>query len=289
MKNPSGVQRQIDLAKKIQTQIVEGEPAKVVNLNSGDSSGKPDQDVNWEHRFKTQKQKYDEVVPELRQKNESLEARVAELEDLVKNAKPVVSSATQDGPMFSPEEIEEYGADFLAVVERVVGGRGNQDTGVSDQLSELKTKFDSIALNQAKSAEGRFYEDLQELVPDWQAINDNDGFKKWLSEEMPLTGKERQNFLIAAQQALDARKVASFFTAWKGESGQQSYMIDTVNGGQGDGSTLPEGQIETEIISKADIKAFYDDKKLGRYRKNPEEARQIEMRIFRAQREGRVR
>jgi hypothetical protein len=289
-RTPRKVQEQIDIANNIQTQIVEGDPPdKGAELDKNKPPAKPDQETDWEHRFKTQKQKYDETVPVLRKENQELGDRVTELEKLIEKAKPDADDATHNQPIFSPEEIEEYGADFLAVVERVAGRREDPSIDIAKELNELKAQFNSIAEVQAKTDEDRFFDDLVGLVPDWEAVNEDEDFKKWLSEEMPLTGKERQFFLIQAQKALNARKVASFFAAWKGESGQQTYLFDTVQGGEGGGETVATEDYSNEIITKAEIKQFYDDLKLGRYRKNEEEARQIEMRIFRAQRENRVR
>lgn len=283
-KAPREVQKQIDLANNIQSQIKGGDPSKDAEPEQN-LPPKNDQ-VDWEHRFKTQKQKYDELVPKLRDENLELGGRVSELEKLIEKVEPDANPAAQGQPIFTEAEIEEYGSDFLDLVTRVAGNRQSPDTDISNELKELKGQFDQIAKTQAKTAEGRFFDDLLELVPDWETINDDPLFQTWLSEEMPLTGKERQLFLTNAQNALNVRKVASFFTTWKGEAGQSTYMPDTVaNGGRGES---PE-EVDNDIITKAEIAGFYDDKRRGRWKGKEKEADQLEMKIFRAQKENRVR
>lgn len=290
MSLPREVKRQAKRASEIQAQL-RGEPVddeNVVPLKpDDDASPDKDQNIDWEHRFKTQKQKYDEAVPALRAENEQQAARIAELEEQAKKPEPEPTPAVPEKPVFTEAEIEEYGEDFLNLITRVAGTQADPNADVSKELSELKTQFDAISQSQAKTAQDRFFDDLTALVPDWEKVNEDDAFKAWLAEEMPMTGMERQAFLNEAQRKNDARKVASFFTAWKGESGQQSYLPDTVNGGAGQGDANADDS--HEIYTRAEVAQFYDDKKLGRYKGREDEARQIELKIFRAQKEGRIR
>jgi len=57
---------------------------------------------------------------------------------------------------------------------------------------------------------------LDKAVPDWETINKDPAFLKWLGEMDPLTGIQRQELLNQAHKALDAPRVANFFNSWKG-------------------------------------------------------------------------
>jgi hypothetical protein len=140
--------------------------------------------------------------------------------------------------------------------------------------------------SQVRSKEDQFYHDLTEAVPNWEAINDDERFHKWLAEEMPMTGRQRQTFLADAQKRFDARTVTGFFTQWQQEQSGESVLLDTTTTSN---EYLDDRGQATEVWTAADIEAFYKDKKLGRFRGREDEARQIEMRIFRAQNQGRVR
>ena len=225
---PKKVQEQADRAAEVQAQIIGSEPPVegAALIADPPEQVKPEKkETDWEKRFKTQKKKYDEIVPELRANEKALSERVVELEA----AEP--EPAAQVKPVFTEDEIEEYGSDFLDLITRVAGNKPD-DTEVAKDLKELKDQFDGIAESQARTAEDRFFDDLAELKPNWEDINSNEDFISWLSEEMPMTGKERQFFLAGAQRSFNARKVAEFFTLWEGESGGQSYLPDTVPAGQ---------------------------------------------------------
>jgi hypothetical protein len=102
---------------------------------------------------------------------------------------------------------------------------------------------------------------------------------------MPLTNQQRQKFLSKAHEQLDATTVIGFFTAWKGESGA-GYTPRTVT----TPSVLDDEEVvDNDIYRGSDIKRFYDEKTKGMWKGREEEARQIELKIFKAQKEGRVR
>jgi len=273
---PREVKRQADEALAIQNQLAG---------KSGPPQEAPaEPEVDWEKRFKGMKKTHDETVTELRGDKEALNARVQELEELVEKAQTVVPAVQE--PIFTQAEVEEYGQDFLDMVTRVANNRSNDNSSdIAAEVKELKDQFDGIKQDNIRTKEEEFYEFLDKKVPDWEEINKDKSFHKWLAGEHPMTGRERQFFLSEAQRGFNAEVVASFFTAWKGESGQATYMPDSVGNSN---EFTPPGR-EAEIYTAASIKQFYDDKKLGKYRRNPDEARLIEEKIFRAQKEGRIR
>lgn len=283
---PRAVRKQAERAEEIQKQLSgEGEPPAKPPTPEGSPPPQDDQ-VDWEKRFKGMKKSHDETVSELRNQNEALEAKVADLEALIEKASQD-ATATREVE-FTPEEVEEYGEDFLKLVKRVAestaGPRQNDD--VAQELKSLKDQFKGIVEKQVKTEEERFFETLDTLVPDWEQINEMQEFKDWLADEMPMTGRERQHFLVAAQQRFDAKTVASFFDSWKGEVGMQSYYPDNYTTSE-DEVSLQGGQDQT-IFTGAEIEQFYDDKRRGKYKGREDEARRLEERIFLAQKQGRV-
>lgn len=278
---PREVQKQADEALAIQKEL-RGEPAETAKPD--DPKPPETEQVDWEKRFKGLKKVHDEEVPELRSENESLKGQIEALEALVEKAETAAPAAQE--PIFTPEEVEEYGEDFLNMVQRAAEKIAKpNDSNVADELKTLKDQFEGIVQHQVKSEEDRFYDELTKEVPDWEQINEDEGFHAWLADEMPLTGRERQYFLQKAQQRFDAKTVITFFATWKGESGKQSYFPDSVT----NSNELGDEPEDTDIITRADIEEFYKDKKLGRYRGKEDEARQIELKIFRARNEGRIR
>lgn len=279
---PREVKRQADEANAIQAHLTGKPPQEGLN---GGSDPQPDNEpVDWEKRFKNLKKSHDETIPELRETIDKLQADNVELKALIDKATPD-TPAVQADPQFTPEEIEEYGEDFLNMVTRVAKSIAGGGQDVVTELKELKNQFNGITQNLVKSEEEKFYDALDKAVPDWETINDDDEFHSWLAEEMPMTGRQRQYFLAEAQKKFNAPKVIEFFTAWKGQSGKVSYLPDS----HPSGSNEELREEEIPFFTKAEVKKFYEDKKLGRYKNREDEARQIEMKIFRAQNAGRIR
>lgn len=57
----------------------------------------------------------------------------------------------------------------------------------------------------------RFWEDLEEKVPDYRALNDDPAFHAWLSQLDPSTGRTRQARLAKAQSQRDSKTVIMMF------------------------------------------------------------------------------
>jgi hypothetical protein len=284
---PRGVQEQADKAAAIQARISR-QPAPNAAVDD-DNSPPSNEPVDWEKRYKGMQRSHEKAVSGLREDNEALKAEITDIRGLLEKAKETeaMEPAAQE-PTFTDAEIKEYGQDFLNVIVRVAKTiKGNQpNESIAKELAELKGQFGNIVQHQVKTEEDRFYEELEQMVPDWEVINESDAFKTWLKETMPLTNSERQRFLTAAHKRFDAKAVIDFFRTWKSESGM-SHMPNTVTAN----SRMPivDGGKETFIVTQAEIANFYDELRRGKWKGREDEARQNELKINRAIQTDRVR
>jgi len=277
---PKAVQKQAEEAKKIQEKLNGSEQLAPVDPVTSQPAPAPD---DWEKRYKGMQRTHDKTVSGLRDENEGLNTKVEELEALLEKAN--TAPAAQE-PVFSEAEIEEYGQDFLDMVSRIAATKNDSpDSNVAKELNELKTKFDGIAEKQFRTVEDKFFDELDTAVPNWEDINEQDDFKNWLAEEMPLTGQERQKFLENAHKRFDSKAVISFFNAWLSVSGK-GYMPDSITVPSELGNENPN---DIGIITKRDIDIFYEELKLGKWKGREKEARQNELKIFAAQKAGMIR
>ncbi len=277
---PKAVQKQADEAKRIQQEIID-KRSKPSDVTDPPAIVEPPDD--WEKRYKGMQKTFDKTVTGLRDDNEGLNSRNAELEAKLEEAQ-IKEPAVQE-PVFSEEEIKEYGEDFLKMVARVGASRTASPEGeIAGKLDSLNNRFDGLEKNQFKTAEDKFFAELDRVVPSWEDINKRDGFKNWLAEDMPLTGRQRQSFLDEAHARLDAPAAIGFFTAWLGGS-TETHDLDTVPAPH----ELVVGEVDTDIITQQDIKNFYEELKLGKWKGREDEARQNELKIFKAQRENRIK
>ena len=240
------------------------------------------QDDTWEHRFKVLQGKYNSEVPRFAHENKELKSRLdalqAELE-VIKNAKPVE-------PLVKPEEIEQYGEGLIDVARRIAR---EEIAGKQAEIDALKAQLSSVQTVTTNNVERDFYKSLAEMVPDWQQLNEDAGFLKWLEEVDELTGSKKFDLLSRAEQSRDAVRVAKFFQSYKKTSSswaansarslEQQLVPDTAK--------TPESPPSKKIWTRPEISAFYD--RLRRGAVSDKDAIAIEADITAAQLEGRIR
>ena len=251
--------------------------------NTGSQPQKGEEDT-WEHRYKVLSGKYGKEVPryaaELREKDAKLASIEAELQRLKEAPKKEKAS------LIKPEEVEQYGEDFLDVVKRAA----REIVAEKDEvISNLEAQLNIIKENSAKSIEVDFFGQLSDKVPDWVTINEDDGFLRWLSEPDELTGVERQQLLNDAEQKRDANRVINFFNAWKKQTTQrvadssrslESQVVPFSTSG-------PEAPQDKRIWRRSEIEQFYAAVRQGRF--SDAEASRLEADINAAMNEGRIR
>jgi hypothetical protein len=207
--------------------------------------------------------------------------------------------------LITDKDVEEYG-DSIEVMRRVsreeAAAQQRKIAELESLVRQMQTnvlpRVEQVAQKQAYSAEQLFWTELSTLVPDWRDVNGNTEFHNWLLEVDPLSGTTRQSHLEAAQQAMDARRVANFFSTWKGFNGQAiaqstrnasaSQLEKQVAPGRSRAGSAPTDQSNAKTYSPADITKFFDDVRKGVYRGKEAERDRIERDIFAAQRDGRI-
>jgi hypothetical protein len=222
-----------------------------------------------------------------------------------------------------PEEIEEYGADFVDVVQRaaldaIAPLLDEKVNGVRTEfradLSKVGTKVTNAEREAAVSTHQRLLDAMDRKLPNWRVINKHPKFLNWLNLTDPLSGAIRKNLLNDAVAQGNVERCVTFYRAFIAEEGDPSPAVPPTtppasttpaNGaGNGSGNGLeklaapgrpaasgsavpPATPDKGEIITRAQISAFYKRKAAGAY--TPQEATDLEAQIFAAQREGRIR
>lgn len=264
------------------------------------------EEETFEQRYRSLQGMYNAEVPRLHAEKRELTNRVQQLEQLLSSMS--AAPATPQAPaekLVTEQDMEDYG-DSIEVMRRVFREEMYSKDAEINELKQLVRQMQGTVVPQvhqlsqshAVSNEQRFWADLQTAVPDWQEINGSQEFQSWLLEVDPLTGIPRQTYLDDAQRNLDARRVANFFSSWKGMTGTSDARTSTaaqpaselerqVAPGKGrSGGAKTQGEAKT--YTSADIKKFFADVQKGRYRGKEAERDRIERDIFAAQREGRI-
>lgn len=310
---------QVDNSIKEEAQDAQGTTADTETKNAKSSDGNEhsssDNQDNFAQKYKTLQGMYNAEVPKLHATNRELQARLAQMENLLStlSTQPTVAPQTiQATPLISDKDREEYG-ESLDVMRKVskeeltpvtsrIMALENAINHISSSLNtNILPQVSRVAQQQALSQEDKFWGDLASRVPQWQNVNNDPEFQSWLLEIDPMTGNNRQTYLEQAQANLDANRVAAFFNTWIGETGKHatnanvqptrssaaSELEKQVAPGRSRSSGAPNGQ-QSRNYTRDDINAFFADVRQGKYKGREAERDRIERDIFSAQREGRI-
>ena len=246
---PKRIQAQVDAADALMAQAVKAQEAPVTEQAVAEVAENPPQipeqpapvqastpavaeptpapkqegEQVWESRYKSLQGLFNQQVPQLQGKVKELEARyqeaVASLEKLAKA--PATTEAVK--PAVDPRDVDSFGGDLVEMVQRVSGqvlervsARIEESvTSFERRLTQLEANVQGTSQTVAQNAEQMFYASLGKAVPDFDEINSNQAFLDWLGQVDPVYGHNRQAALDAAQQHLDAARVAAIFNAFK--------------------------------------------------------------------------
>ena len=241
---PKAIQAQLDEAAEIEKQLNQPEtppveptdtdpvpaepapePAPVVPPQSEPASD-PKQDPNeetWERRFKTLAGKYEAETPRLHGQIRELQAQLdAQAKALTEIQSKPATPPEPAKPLVTADDEESFGSDLVNLMRRVatestvpVADRLARLEAVANQLSTLQQQVSEVSTSQAETAEERFYAKLTEAVPDWEAVDKEQGWLDWLAEYDPVAGAIRQTALNAAGANLDFNRVIALFNQWK--------------------------------------------------------------------------
>jgi len=287
--------------------------------SSGASEQGTKEDPNsdtYAQRWRTLQGQFNAEVPRLRGANKDLQARVAQLENLlstVNSAPPVAAQAApQSAQKFvTDDDVAEYGEsiDMMRKVTREeVGSMLGKIAQLESTIQHLTNnvagtvipQVQRVAQQQAASTEERFWSNLAQRVPNWQQVNNDQDFQSWLLEVDPLTNTSRQTHLEIAQRDLDANRVVAFFNAFTSASGKfapqanaqpnrsASELERQIAPGRARGSSGASAGQTAKTYTPQDITKFFNDVRSGKYKGRETERDRVERDIFAAQRDGRI-
>lgn len=160
-------------------------------------------------------------LDEVNRTNAQLQAQVAQA-----TARPP-EPAAPPAPLISDKEREEYGDELLSVVARVV--RQEVGTELRDlvakvnqlegRLGRMDTSVRVVQAATTQTAQQRYESELDQLLPEWEAINDEPALLDWLQNVDMLSGKKYVELLHDAHNAHDAKRVVHIFRLYKPEAG----------------------------------------------------------------------
>ena len=260
----------------------------------------PVPEETWERKYLTLKGMYDAEVPRLHSQMRELNQQVQTLiaEAAVAKAQQPKQDAVTAKPLITEQDKEAFGSDLLDLIDRATEQKlaGNRDleAQLRAEINELKGKLGNVTERQVVSDKDRYEAALSAQVPDWEAMNVDQGFLTWLAEVDPVYGMPRQYALTNAYESLDANRTATIFKQYKATLAPaqrpqanrelQRQVAPTRS------HTSPAPRTSTadkRVYTTSDIDSFYAEWRRGMI--DEAEAVQIERDIHAAINEGRIR
>ena len=254
----------------------------------------------WEQKYHTLKGKFDAEVPRLYAQVRELNTQVTQLTaDLaVAKAQPAQPVPASTPSLITEQDKEAFGADLIDLIERAteakLAGSRQLEAQLTAEIAELKGKLGNVTERQVVSDKDRYESALTTAVPDWQALNVDQGFLNWLAEVDPVYGVPRQYALNNAYEALDAGRTATIFNQYKksvtppAPSTNRPNLNSQVAPTRSRTSPAPSNaNLDKRVYTQQDIDAFYAEWRRGMI--DEAEAVQIEKDIHAATVEGRIR
>jgi hypothetical protein len=232
---PKQVQAQLEEAQRIQQSLAqpapqpdptpapepEPQPEPVVEPQPPQPAPavpvEPTQDaLYWQSRFKTL---------EGMQKAEAarFQAQIQALSGQLDQVRQQPQAPAQpEKPLVTSQDDDKFGSDLIDVMRRVVREESRVLLGRLQAVEEIarKTAPQMERIGQVEAAvtqtrEERFWGELQNAVPDWEKINQDQRWITWLAENDPVAGCTRQEALSNAQARMDIRRVVALFKLFK--------------------------------------------------------------------------
>jgi hypothetical protein len=240
-----------------------------------------------------------------------LENKVEEL--MTENAQ-LRTSPTTTAPLPTATELitdkdrEEFGPEMIGLMERVVQAKLAPLEQLRQTTQSLADRLQGTTQAVAKNARADMLAKLDSALPQWRDINFMDEYKAWLALPDPYSGAIRQGMLTEAFEQNDTPRVLQFFKGFVSEvaatapadntaPAPPAPVVQPTKPNLGDLAAPgrarqtaggPPSPAEKQIITTADIAAFYADIRAGKYRGREAEQNANEQELFAAQREGRV-
>jgi len=325
MAQPKTVKKQAKKAAKLQKELIDAQEAEanpdnkdeqqtelsLVGDPPADPPVKTDQEGNWEERFKGLKATHDTTVSGLRsQLNDAsgrLETATNQIADLttrveeLSKSPPEPSAAQPVKIEVTDEEVEEYGQGLIDLVSKISGQDSSSTVDLAKQVLDLEKRLNAVAQDtkqvgetHVKDKRAEFFTELDTAVPNWRLINKDAKFMSWLADEMPGTGEERQFYLQQHFDKYDVARTSKLFNEFLAANGApvntQAELEEQLQPSNTNAATINSNVNTNEKIwTRSEIKLFYREKREGKYRSKPDDARRIEKDILAATAQGRVK
>lgn len=280
-----------------------------------------DGSVNWENRFKALKGQFEAETRRWGETQAQFDQRIRETQaELERVARKPLPGETEQGPLVTPAEVQEYGADLIDVIRRAAAEAVMPMLKpIATEVGQMRARVETTESETGKQFLSRMHSSMDQSVPGWDALNRDPNFIAWTKRNDIYSGLNRQELLQKAWYAGDSNRVAAFFQGYLAEeaatdpaAAQARAQAHGGYGGHAAGpaptaqpvapqrvtleqlaapgraraaTAVPAGK---PVWTAEGIASFYQDVAAGKFRGRDAERVATEADLMSAQREGRI-
>ena len=169
----------------------------------------------WQQKYRTLKGMYDAEVPRLHAQVKELNQRVEQLQRAAEAPKAESQSRTQE-KLVTDADVQAFGEDLIEVQRKVAREVAQEFTAKLDAVAAENAKLrEQLQATSAQFVESTFEQRLNQLVPDFAAINADPKWIAWLNEVDPMIRAPRKTAAQDAYVRGEAEGVAHYVDLFK--------------------------------------------------------------------------
>jgi hypothetical protein len=244
--------------------------------------------TDWKSRYKSLRSHHDATIYDLRQELASLKATYVDLHKknivLVKQLEEKVG--VDESSMFTDEEREVLGVEAIQALQKATRNAVEPLKRQLDEERDMRVRQqEASAKRLGEENRVSFISRFSKLVPNYQKIDSDQNFLKYMAGIDPASGYDRTTLFQRAVSNGDVSRAAEFYKDYL----KRLNPLDSKITPTGVPGNQPNTSGNKEIITKAFIDQFYNDIIKGKYRGKDSLQRETEAKIDRAVLEGRIR
>lgn len=256
-----------------------------------------DSEQRWEHKFRSLQGMMLSKMQPLQRDLAAAQAELGRLKD--ENTQLRQKAENPPSPLITEQDRSTYGDDMLDTIRRQaleaiqpeiesLRGQLAAEQSRNQQLEQFMASLNNATVATVANS---FYDQLDAGCADWEEVNKDPQFIRWLNQYEPLAGTTRHAAMLRAFEAKNANDVLYFFKLWKQQTGhgtpRQDDRQQLVSPPKGAGAPAPaEKKPAGRQWTRAEVSQFYANKARGKY--TAEQAAEIERDILAAPAEGRL-
>lgn len=176
-------------------------------------------DATWKQRYLSLQGQYNSQVPTLQQQVKQLTESMDQLQAKLREQQTAPQPEPEQSQLVTNKDVEAFGEDLVDLARRIAkeefGKRESkyikQIEALEGQLSKAEGQVGEVVQSQAKSAQDRFFENLNATLPTWESIQATDDCQTWLATRIPGSQATWNDALLNAAGRQDVQAVKEVF------------------------------------------------------------------------------